>query len=140
MTGPREMLDTITIEPALDIDGLVTVLQALGDLDRDSTACAMAMLAEPDAADMVTATRAALDCADIAAATQRVLSRGFATNIGVTRAILEAAITAAERCAQECARHAPHHAHCRVHVESARQAATRCRDELDSLPAATPPA
>lgn len=135
MTGPREMLDTITMEPPLDIDELVSVLEALSDLDRDSTACGMAMTAEPDAADMVTATRAALDCADIAAATERVLSRGFATNIPVTRALLQAAIAAAERCVAECEPHAARHAHCRVHVASARQAAARCRAELKSLPA-----
>jgi hypothetical protein len=135
MTGPREMLDTITMEPGFDIEELVTVLQALTDLERDSTACAMAMVAENDAGNMVTATRAALDCADIAVATQRVLSRGFATNVGVARAILEAAITAADHCVEECGHHAAHHAHCRVHVESAKQAAARCRAELASLPA-----
>jgi hypothetical protein len=41
-------------------------------------------------ADMVSATRAALDCADIATAAQRVLSRPAATDAGVIRAILEA--------------------------------------------------
>lgn len=134
MTGPREMLDTIAVEPTLEIDDLVVLLNALSDLERDSTACAMAMVSEPDAMDMVAATRAALDCADVTVAAQRVLSRGAATSIPVTRAVLQAALAAADRCAEECGHHAEHHAHCRVHVESARQAAARCRAELDMLP------
>ncbi|MFZ0121107.1 MAG: zf-HC2 domain-containing protein [Pseudonocardiaceae bacterium] len=119
----------ITLEPVFTIDGLTTVLQALADLDRDSTTCATAMMAYNSAA-MVSATRAALDCADIAAAAQRVLSRAAATDSGVIRAILEAAATAADRCALECGQHADHHGHCRVHSETAQRAAELCRSEL----------
>jgi hypothetical protein len=85
-------------------------------------------------ADMVSATRAALDCADIAAAAQRVLSRPAATNAGVIRAILEAAATAADRSAAECGQHAAHHGHCRIHSESAQRAAELCRSELENIP------
>ena len=85
-----------------------------------------------NAADMVSAERAALDCADIAAAAHRVLSRATAT-AGVIRAILEAAATAAERCAAECGHHAAHHGHCRLHSESAQRAAELCRTELKNI-------
>jgi predicted anti-sigma-YlaC factor YlaD len=114
------------------VDGLATVLQALTDLDRDSTTCATAMMAH-HSADMVRATRAALDCADIAGAAQRVLSRPCATDAGVIRAILVAAATAADRCAAECGQHAGHHGHCRVHSESAQRAAELCRTELANI-------
>jgi Putative zinc-finger len=93
----------VTFELVLTIDGLATVLQALADLDRDSAACAEAMMAH-DTADMVSATRAALDCADIAAAAQRVLSRPDATDAGVIRAILQAAATATDRSLAKSAR------------------------------------
>lgn len=122
----------VTVELAFTIDGLATVLQALTDLDRDSITCATAMMAH-NTADMVSATRAALDCADIAAAAQRVLSRPIATDAGVVRAILEAAATAADRCAAECGQHAGHHGHCRVHSESAQRAAELCRSELENI-------
>lgn len=122
----------VALEVVFTIDGLATVLQALTDLDRDSTTCATAMMAH-NSADMVSATRAALDCADIAAAAQRVLSRPTATDAGVIRAILEAAATAADRCAAECGRHASHHGHCRVHSESAQRAAELCRSELANI-------
>ncbi len=41
----RDILQSVTVEPAFDVDELATVLQALADLDRDSTACAVAMTA-----------------------------------------------------------------------------------------------
>ncbi|MGH3974169.1 MAG: zf-HC2 domain-containing protein [Pseudonocardiaceae bacterium] len=122
----------ITLELLTTFDGLVTVLQALTDLDRDSTICATAMMAL-NTADMVSATRAALDCADIAAAAQRVLSRPTATDAGVIRAVLEAVATAADRCAAECGQHAGHHGHCRAHSESAQRTAELCRAELQNI-------
>jgi anti-sigma factor RsiW len=120
------------VKPVFTIDRLATVLQALTDLDRESTACATAMIAH-NSAGMLNATRAALDCADIAAAAQRVLSRPTATDAGVIRAILEAAAVAAERCAAECGQHARHHGHCRVHSESAHRTAQLCRSELSNM-------
>lgn len=80
------------------------------------------MMAADNAADMVSATRAAFDCADIAAA-----------DAGVTRAVLKATATAADRCAAECGQHAGHHGHCRVHSESAKRAAELCRSELKNI-------
>lgn len=122
----------IALKLMCTLTGLAPVLQALTELDRDSTTCAAAMMAL-DGADMVSATRAALDCADIAAAAQRVLSRPTATDAGVVRAILEAVATAADRCAVECGQHASHHGHCRIHSESAHRTAKLCRSELQNI-------
>jgi hypothetical protein len=113
-------------------DGLGTVLAVLTDLDRHSTACATAMMAH-HTTDMLSATRAALDCADIAAAAHRVLSRDTATDTRVLKAILHAAATAADRCATECGHHAVHHSHCRDHSEAARHAAQLCRAQLHHI-------
>jgi Putative zinc-finger len=123
----------VTVQLLSTVDGRASMLQALTDLDRDSTTCATAMMAL-NAADMVSATRAALDCADIAAAAQRVLSRPTATDAGVIRALLEAVATAADRCAAECGQHAGHHGHCRIHSESAQRTAELCRSELQNIP------
>ncbi|MGH3985116.1 MAG: zf-HC2 domain-containing protein [Pseudonocardiaceae bacterium] len=122
----------VTSKLLFSLSGMATVLQALTELDRDSTTCAAAMMAL-DGADMASATRAALDCADIAAAAQRVLCRPTATDAGVVRAILEAVATAADRCAAECGQHASHHGHCRVHSESAYRTAKICRSELQNI-------
>jgi hypothetical protein len=133
MTGARDMLGTVDLEPAFDIEELATMLQALSDLNRDSTACAAAMIGNDNAGDMVSATRAALDCADIAGTAERVLARGIAADMGVTKAILEAAVAAADRSARECGRHAEHHAHCQLHADSARRVAELGRAELSRL-------
>lgn len=119
----------LSVELSGTLSGLSRVLQALTDLDHYSTTCATAMMAL-DGPDMISATRAALDCADIAAAAQRVLSRATATDAGVIRAVLEAVATAADRCAAECGQHAGHHGHCRVHSESAQRTAELCRRQL----------
>lgn len=119
----------VSMDIVFALHGLREVLQALTDLDRDSTTCANAMLVY-HTTDMISATRAALDCADIAAAAHRVLSRATAPDAGVLRAVLEAAATAADRCAAECGQHAGHHDHCRVHSETAQHTAELCRAEL----------
>jgi hypothetical protein len=132
MTDLREMLRTVVLEPVFNVEELAAVLQALTDLNRDSTMCATAMMAH-SSTDMVSAIRAALDCADITAAAQRVLARTTASDAGVIKAILEAAAIAADRCAAECGQHAGHHSHCRVHSESALRAARLCRTELKNM-------
>jgi hypothetical protein len=131
-TAPVSQQPDITSKLLFSLSGLATILQALTELDRDSTICAAAMMTL-DGADMARATRAALDCADIAAAAQRVLSRPTAIDTGVVRAILEAVATAADRCAVECGQHASHHGHCRVHSESAYRTAKICRSELQNI-------
>lgn len=114
------------------MDGSSPVLQALTDLGRESATCATAMMAR-QTPDMLRATRAALDCADIAAAAYRILSRPTDTDVGVLKAILEATATAAERCVAECGQHATHHDPCRVHSQTARRAADLCRSELHNI-------
>jgi hypothetical protein len=127
--APATHAPDISVKVMSTVHELGTVLEVLTDLDRHSTACAAAMMAY-NTTDMLSATRAALDCADIAAAAHRVLSRDTATDTGVLKAILEAAATAADRCAAECGQHAVHHSHCRVHSETARHAAQLCRAQL----------
>ncbi|MDQ2884368.1 MAG: hypothetical protein M3Y48_25345 [Actinomycetota bacterium] len=121
-----------TAEPVFTIDGLATVRQVLTELDRVSTTCATAMMTY-DTADMISATRAALNCADIAASAHRVLSRPIASDTRVIRSILEAAVNAADRCATECGQHAGHHGHCRDHAQTAQRAAQLCRSELQNI-------
>ncbi len=131
MTTAREILQSVTVEPAFDIEQLASVVQSLSDLDRDSTACAMAMAAGGHGGGA--ATRAALDAADIAATAARVLARGESADLGVVKSVLTAAAVAAERSARECGAHAEHSEHCRLHAESATRAAELVRGQLSSL-------
>lgn len=131
MTTSRDILKNVTVEPSFDVDQLVTVIQSLSDLDRDSTACAVAMTAGGHGT--TSATRAALDAADIAATAGRVLARGEAADLTVVKAILETAAVAAERSATECGAHAEHSEHCRIHSESASRTAGLVRSQISSL-------
>jgi hypothetical protein len=130
MSNARNILQSVNVEPSFDIEALANVVNALSNLDRDSTACAMAMAAGGNATN---ATRAALDAADISGTAARVLSRGESADLNVVRNILEAAAAAAERSANECGAHAEHSEHCRLHAESANQAAGLVRSLLNNL-------
>jgi hypothetical protein len=131
MTTAKDILQTVTVEPSFNVDELSTVLQALVDLDRDSTACAVAMTA--GGGGVLNATRAALDAADLAATAGRVLARGEGADLSVVKSVLEATALAAERSARECGAHAEHSEHCRIHSESAGRAAELLRSQLSSL-------
>ncbi|GAA2326067.1 hypothetical protein [Dactylosporangium salmoneum] len=139
MVGTQETLDSAGVG-MFAIADLVTAVDALMALERDSTACAAAMSrcrgaahGDGDGMNLVAAIHADLDCADMAGVAHRVLSRGPAADITVIRAVLEAAAAAADRCVVECGR-SPH-AHCQVHTESARRAAGSARALLGGLPA-----
>ncbi|MDQ1752622.1 MAG: hypothetical protein QOC94_2417 [Actinoplanes sp.] len=119
--------------PVVDLEDLATTIDALMALERDASACAVAMVAGDEHCTMGVATRAALDCADTASTAHRVLSRVAAADVTVMRAVVEAAAVAADRCAKECG--GSSHAHCQIHVESSRRAAGACWALLKRLPA-----
>lgn len=132
MSTNQKIWQSVTVEPTFSVDELSTVLQSLSDLDRDSTACAMAMTAGSHGSATTSATRAALDAADIAATAARVLARGESSDLRVIRSVLESAAVAAERSATECGAHSDHSEHCRIHSESATRTADLLRAQLST--------
>jgi hypothetical protein len=130
MTGTTEVLRTITMETAIDLNKLSTAIEALADTERTTTACAAAM--PGSGADMAAAIRHDLDCVDVCHAARQVLTRA-AADASLLRGLLEAAVAACERSAKECERHAEHHGHCRLCSEGTRATAAACRDLLRDL-------
>jgi hypothetical protein len=126
----QQILDA-TGSRAANLDRLAAAIDALSECERDSTACAAAMVGLADGS-MVTATQAALDCTDVCGAASRVLARTAAPDDRVIRETLEAAIAAAERSASECGKHADHHEHCRVMSQSGRRAVDAGRNALST--------
>ncbi len=120
MTDTRAMVDAAGGTPDA---ALTAAIDALRDCAQTCTACSMAMVAT---GGMVTEVRRALDCADLCAAAERVLSRGPAADQGVLTAAVEAAAVACAASAAACAAHAEHHEHCRLHAASA----AACADAL----------
>ena len=84
-------------------------------------------------ADLRQCIRLNLDCADVCAATGRMLSRQTGTNVETTRALLEACRAACKACAEECESHAQMHEHCKVCAEACRRCEQACADLLVTL-------
>ena len=117
-------------EPALaQPDALTACIHACVESAQACTACADACVAEHDRA-LGPCIRIALDCADLCAATSRVLSRQLAPDLGVISMALQLCATACDVCAYECRRHAAAHAHCDVCAAACRRCTTACRDLL----------
>ncbi|MEJ2884967.1 hypothetical protein [Actinomycetospora aeridis] len=91
-------------------------LDALADCEQVSTACTVAMASVGGMAGEI---RLALDCADVCAATHRVLTRGEGGHAATLTALVDAALHACEASAAACGAHADHHDHCRKHADSA---------------------
>ena len=94
------------------------------------TACADACLSEDMVAEMRRCIRLNLDCADVCAATGRVLTRRAETDPALVRSLVEACRAA---CADECEKHAGMHEHCRVCAEACRRCEAACAALLTDL-------
>jgi hypothetical protein len=112
---------------------LTTAIDALNDCAQACTGDADDDLSEPDVAEMVKCIRLCLDCADVCAATARVISRQTAYDATVTNPLVEACIVICKACADECDGHAQMHAHCRVCAEACRRCETVCREFLNAI-------
>lgn len=117
----------------IDQEKLAECIAACFECAQVCTACADACLAEEMVAELALCIRTDLDCADVSAATGRVLTRRTAFDADTARALLEACATACATCADECERHAGMHDHCRICAEVCRRCEEACRALLASL-------
>ena len=83
---------------------------------------------------MARCIRLDLDCADICATTERVISRQTEYDANVTRAQLEACIAACRTCGDDCEEHGRQGMeHCAVRAEQCRRCEQACRALLDAM-------
>ena len=73
-----------------------------------------------------------LDCADVCAATGKVLARPT-SDTALIRALVEVCRDASVRCAEECEKHAEMHEHCRVCAKACRRCEQACSALLAAL-------
>jgi hypothetical protein len=132
-TTTLPMLETNPTDPKLDRALLAATIDALIDCAGACTTCADACLNETDVAGLISCIRTNLNCADICAATARVLSRHSGPDPTISRAQLAACVTACAACAAECGRHAGMHEHCRICAEACRRCERACRDLLAAM-------
>jgi hypothetical protein len=100
----RQMLDAYPSELNVDRGLLVRCIEACSDCAESCTQCADDCLGEESVQDLTTCIRLNLDCADICAATGRVVSRQTGYDPAVTSAMLRACVEACGTCADECRR------------------------------------
>ncbi len=130
MTVTLDMLETYPRPVELDAETLAATIDQLIACAETCTECANACLGEEMVADLTDCIRADLDCADVCAATARVLSRHTGESADLNRTMLDACIVACRVCADECAMHAEMHEHCRICAETCRACEEACRELL----------
>lgn len=134
MTATGELLDTYPRELSADRGLLVACIDACSDCAASCTQCADACLAEEIVQELTTCVRLNLDCADVCAATGRVVSRQTGYDAEVTSAVLRACIEACGKCAAECEKHAAHGMeHCRVCAAECRRCEQACQGLLAAI-------
>jgi hypothetical protein len=132
MSHTREMLDVVPRTWRLDRDELAAAIDACADCTQTCTACADASSLEDDVADLQVVIAIDGDCADLCAATARILSRQSYDDVLLIQRVLQACVRACLTCAEECGRHADHHEHCRVCAETCRICAQACTRLLEA--------
>lgn len=113
--------------PASDAgDEAFALVQAATACAHTCTTCADACLEEEDPTPLRACIRTNLDCADICAATSRLVARPGRQDPKLLHAQLEACAAACRTCAEECERHADRMEHCGICAESCRECAEAC--------------
>ena len=131
----NRMLETYPRDFNLDKDLLVRCIEACADCSQACTQCADDCLSEQgELATLAKCIRLNLDCADVCAATGRVLSRQTEYDANVTRAIVTACAAACKACGDECAQHGEHGMeHCTVCAEQCRRCEQVCQELLAAI-------
>ena len=130
----RQMLDSYPRELNVDRGLFVRCIEACCDCAESCTQCADDCLGEESVQELTGCIRLNLDCADICAATGRVVSRQTGVDANVTTAIVQACIAACRSCGDECERHAAHGMeHCRVGAEECRRCEQACQELLPAI-------
>ena len=138
MSTATEMLRTHPQKPTAYFDMIAECIEACFDCELASITCADACMGEQDFAMLRQCARLNLDCADLCAATGRMVARQADPDAALWRATLEACIQACKSSGDECAKHAKTHEHCRRCADACRRCEKACRDLLQALPGGDP--
>ena len=113
--------------PKIDQDALVICVQECLNCAQACTACADACSADPSAAHLGRCIGAALNCADLATAGVRVLSRPTPYDGELTKATLRVLNEACRASYDECRKHALESEACHVCADASVRCAQACR-------------
>jgi hypothetical protein len=130
-----EMLGTHPQKPTTAMSSVSDALRACLECEQACTLCADACLGEETVAHLRQCIRLDLDCADLCAATGRLVARQATPDAQLWRLTLEACAQACRACAAECRRHEVKHAHCRLCREACERCEKACLALLKAYPA-----
>lgn len=137
MAYARAMLDThpgpLGGGSGVDPEAIARCIEACAECAQLSTMCADACLGEPSVQEMLSCIRSDLDCADVCAATARVVARQTAFDRTVVRTLVSACAEICGTSAEERERHAAHHEHCRICGEATRRCQQACEQLMLAL-------
>jgi hypothetical protein len=119
--------------PQVDEDALVVCIQESVNCAQACIACADACSADPSAPHLAQCAGAALNCADLATAVVRVLSRPTPWDHDLTVAALRALEQALRVCYGHCQKHAMEIRSCEVCADACLRSGQRCKNLLRSL-------
>jgi hypothetical protein len=128
MTDVAAMLNAYPGQrPQVDQDTLVIFIQEALNCAQACTSCADVCSADPSAAHLAQCAGAALNCADMATAVVRVLSRPTPYDRDVTAAALRALDEVCRACYQQCQKHALEFESCQICGDACRRCAQACQ-------------
>ncbi|MER7283148.1 four-helix bundle copper-binding protein [Dactylosporangium sp. NPDC000244] len=127
------MMETHPQRIKVDRAQLAAAIDAIAVCTQACIACADACMSERTVAELSKCVRINLDCADVCAATIRVLLRQGDYDAKLNRALLEACVTACRSCGDECSAHAKKYEHCRICAEACRACEEACRRLLTAM-------
>jgi hypothetical protein len=134
MTKIEAMLRSHPRADSLHRKDYADTLAALSACIEICTLCADACLGESGHVERLRpCITADLDCADVCAATLRVLLRQTESPNDLVHAQLHACVVACQLCAEECQAHATMHEHCRLCADTCRQCQARCNFLLGEI-------
>ena len=133
----NRMLDTYPRDFNVEQAVLVRCIDACSVCSQACTQCADGCLSEDGRQQELTGCiRLNLDCADICAITERIISRQTDYDANVSRTMLEACIAACRSCGAECETHGQHGMeHCSVCAQACRDCEDACRALLHTMSA-----
>ena len=133
MSRTHALFESLDNHSPLKTELLAHAADSLAACEQATTACATGMLAARDVGTLRAAVNTDLDCADVAAATRRILTRGTDADSALLAAQFEACRVACERSNEVCAQHVTHREHCRICAQATEQTAEVCREVLSNL-------
>ena len=132
MQTVSQMVKTNPQAPLVPEAALIQAIETCILCEQTCSACADACLGEADPKSLTRCIRLNLDCADVCAATARMLSRHQHADPTLLAQQVALCAIACALCAAECERHAEHHEHCRICAEMCRRCERECRAYVEA--------